>query len=143
MCFTFILAYIIVKQICEVLWPNRAFDDRSMKLGMQFGTAIRSIFGYRDNADTSHDKSRTQFSKWPPMNVKDLLTLCYTSCRIHPNAVLGTCNYHWKWSLKFSLGEHIKKWVTHSPKTLKISEKSPLITKRTFSTVSYTEKCAL
>ena len=25
---------------------------RSMKLGMQFGTAIRSIFGYRDIADT-------------------------------------------------------------------------------------------
>ena len=73
----------LVQQICEVLWPNRAFDDRSMKLGMQFGTAIRSIFGYRDIADTSHDTSRTQFSKWPPMNVK---AVCYT----YPNVVLGT-----------------------------------------------------
>ena len=53
---------------------------------MQFGTAIRSIFGYRDNADTSHDTSRTQFSKWPPMNVKDLLAVCYT----YPNVVLVT-----------------------------------------------------
>ena len=45
--------------MCEAIWPNRAFHDRSMTLGMQFGTTNKSISGYRDIADTSHDKSRT------------------------------------------------------------------------------------
>ena len=52
---------VIVQKTCEAFWPNFAFGDRSMKLGMQFGTAIRSIFGYRDIANISRDRGSTHF----------------------------------------------------------------------------------
>ncbi len=48
---------IIVQQISEDLWANRAFDDTSVKFGTHGEDTLRKIFGYRAIAHFARNKN--------------------------------------------------------------------------------------
>ena len=59
----------VVQQICDKIWLNCAFNDKSMKFGTLLEYTIMVIFGYRAIADLTCDKIGSHFPIWPPSSL--------------------------------------------------------------------------